>query len=801
MLLEAEDIDRTRIFLTSRWTTDLTGPELVRNFLPALIQAGEKDLACRLLTVILDYSWVQRAGKQVAEPLVSSFWLKEGLNRSLGEVARLVPLEAARIAIDRIDSIVEKEPLSFYIGWIPSIEEPFSEHEKDRYENILVWVARECLIAASRVDPDGTIALVERILAKELPIFKRIALYVIAKEWQHLSPAFWACVSQSLLTEPFVGPELRQLSELHFHSFAEQQKAQWLDWIESASYPLPEHVIGKPDLELRHTAGQKVDWLGPLRGSGHEPALEMFKRYRRIAQRDPIELSPVGTVRTVDMKDETTVASERLARLDARAIAEALKEPTSSTLRIDTWSQEAALKRAVEEDSHKFDSDLSTFLELGPGYVHAVLWGLTDAWKAGGGIEWESVLDFCESVVREEKFWHPTTEGGSAERMQIVSQVADLITAGTREDSHAFGPHLLPVAEGILLFILTRTHPGLPEGLKLSSAVLNSPFGAVLRALINYSLRVARLNKELPEKRRWVDAIREEFTRRLDRSRYDSIEFSVTLGQYLPNLYHLDRSWVEENVDIIFPVESDEHWGAAFGGYLVSSTVYNEIYELLRRHGHYDKGLVTPLHDRDLDRRLVQHLCIKYLEGREPLGDPESLFERLISAWDATRIDDVVTYFWMQRERPDAGDREKIIALWERIAIHYLHKEGLSEEEQLLVSNLLRLTPFLELIDDASLERLRFSLPYIEKGHNTSFLVEYLRPLADVSPSTVTAIYLQMFDYGIYPDFDKAHIVATVEALYQAGHQLGGDSISRSYLMRGYDFLQDVYSRHQAPVT
>ena len=102
-----------------------------------------------------------------------------------------------------------------------------------------------------------------------------------------------------------------------------------------------------------------------------------------------------------------------------------------------------------------------------------------------------------------------------------------------------------------------------------------------------------------------------------------------------------------------------------------------------------------------------------------------------------------------------------------------------------------------DLIDDTSMEWLSLSLRYIETGHNTSFFVEYLRALVNASPNRVTAIYLEMFENGIYPDFDKAHIVSTVEALYAAGHHEGGDSISRSYMIRGYDFLQDVYSRHQ----
>ena len=104
--------------------------------------------------------------------------------------------------------------------------------------------------------------------------------------------------------------------------------------------------------------------------------------------------------------------------------------------------------------------------------------------------------------------------------------------------------------------------------------------------MVNYSLRYARLNCKDSENR-WKDSIKEEFTIRLEKEIGSSIEFSVVLGEYLPNLYYLDKHWVIANLERIFPKKNKVYWDAAFIGYLFySSTVYANMYKLLSQNEH-----------------------------------------------------------------------------------------------------------------------------------------------------------------------------------------------------------------------
>lgn len=91
--------------------------------------------------------------------------------------------------------------------------------------------------------------------------------------------------------------------------------------------------------------------------------------------------------------------------------------------------------------------------------------------------------------------------------------------------------------------------------------------------MINYSLRFARLSQKKGRKR-WVEDIKRYFTKCLDRDfEGSSFEFSVTVGEYLANLYYLDNKWVFENINRIFPKDDEEHWKAAFVGYLFTSSM------------------------------------------------------------------------------------------------------------------------------------------------------------------------------------------------------------------------------------
>ena len=152
-------------------------------------------------------------------------------------------------------------------------------------------------------------------------------------------------------------------------------------------------------------------------------------------------------------------------------------------------------------------------------------------------------------------------------RNWIISTTADLITERTSDDKHAFDPQLLPIVEKILMILVEKVEQRVSTLKDLRFDVLNSLRGRVFSAMVGYALRYARINNA-KQGIRWPRTVREDFTKRLDRSVEPSFEFSFTLGNYLPNLLYLDEEWVIENIARIFPKQDESRWEAAFSGYL-----------------------------------------------------------------------------------------------------------------------------------------------------------------------------------------------------------------------------------------
>ena len=174
-------------------------------------------------------------------------------------------------------------------------------------------------------------------------------------------------------------------------------------------------------------------------------------------------------------------------------------------------------------------------------------------------------------------------------RNWVLSAVADLIADGTKDDTHAFDAQLLPLAEEILLVLVEKAEPNIFTLIDSSLDALSSDRGRVFSATVDYALRFARTSESEYTDCRWPYSIRADFTKRLDRSVEPSLEFSWTLGFHLPYLSYLDEEWVYLNINHIFPQRNEDHWQAAFSGYLLHPNVREEFYLLLKAHGHYRK--------------------------------------------------------------------------------------------------------------------------------------------------------------------------------------------------------------------
>ena len=148
--------------------------------------------------------------------------------------------------------------------------------------------------------------------------------------------------------------------------------------------------------------------------------------------------------------------------------------------------------------------------------------------------DWAAVLEFIRHIFLSEQFWTERYEEGFNYRNWVLFAAADLISEGTKDDTHAFDARLLPLAEEILLILVDKAQQSVSTLDNLPTDVLNSDRGRVFSAMIDYALRFARTNESEYTDCRWPYAIRADFTKRLDRNVEPRLNSLIRLDFHLP---------------------------------------------------------------------------------------------------------------------------------------------------------------------------------------------------------------------------------------------------------------------------
>jgi len=772
-------IEFIRLALTSKWDTTLVASEIGNTLLPKLLQEKAESLVLNLLDIILSYKKIEKKSyfedKKTYEytSIMKEYWLNEALKKHKQKIAELCSIKAARIAIGKIKKILEEDISKFHNIWIPTIEGHPQTNFPDRYEYQLVHFVRDMFELS---EPQKIKEEIENLLKEDHPIFKRIAIHTINYHYKYLNELFWQWKGNPLEDE-LLKHELYELLKNNCSVFTKEQITKVLNWIESKNYYIPEEIKGKDQVN-KILAYKKKEWLSALLETKNSDVLSSYEKYNKI---NPSQLDHPGFVFWMETKVgyESQVAKDEFFIKTNEEIAENFR---STKEQIHAKGLSDSFKNCVLENPEKFTNNIKPFLNVPRIYQHALLWGLSEAWRLGKDINWQVVFDFIKNLITPDDFWDEKYSRFNY-RNWIISRIAELIEEGTKDDNRAFSPEFLPVAENILLILVEKT------------IVLNSTKGKIFSAMVNYSLRYARLYKRKNEER-WAENIKKEFTNRLNREIESSLEFSVILGEYLPSIYWLDKNWVIVNINKIFPIDNDIHWKSAFTGYLFySSRVYKDIYFLLRENGHYAKAIKSEFSEPYITERLVQHICIGYLEDWEKLEDEKSLIFQLIENKNINQILEIVRYFWMFGNKLTDKIKSKVKPLWKKI--YSLAKQNEENKEfQKIISDLSKWLVLIDEIDDEITEWLKLLVKYVDRDFDSTFFIEYLTKHASKTPKKVGEIYLEMLKAGIYPYYEQEQTQNIVRTLYENKEKEIADKICNLYGEKGYLFLKDIYKKY-----
>ena len=561
-------------------------------------------------------------------------------------------------------------------------------------------------------------------------------------------------------------------------------------------------------LTSRVTVARRRKWLSLLLETGSEKVATAYQKYDQLHKAN-VEAANKGNAATMPKSGAIgpvkPIITEELSAMSNIEIAAYLKGYMEEDIGMPVLEGRGlanTLTECVAANPQRFTDNLLPFQDVRNLYQSSLLQGCLDAWRNKKDFNWAALLGFIHQILLSKQFWTEQYNDGFNYRNWVFSTAADLISEGTKDDTHAFDTQLLPLAEEILLILVDKAQQSVSTLDNLPTDILNSDRGRVFSAMVDYALRFARTNASEHTDCRWPYAIRADFTKRLDRSVEPSLEFSWTLGFHLPYLWYLDKEWIRLNINRIFPQQAGDHWQAAFSGYLLHPSVREEFYLLLKAHGHYRKALNTHFADAEVLNGLVRHICTGWIEDSETLDDKTSLIYQLIHSGNPNLLAGVVYFFSRRADNLSDQVKVKVIPAWCAL-FEVLSQHSNEVVYQNVLVSLLGWLGLIDKIDAEVLSWVKAAIGDLGKvpnyGLTLSRFIKALRKHAPRTPQLVGEIYLQIPQRIVWDlQVEKDDIIATVRILYNNNRYKNiADVICNRFGESGVDFLRPVYEKYQ----
>ncbi|MBC8493118.1 MAG: ATP-binding protein, partial [Chloroflexi bacterium] len=541
------------------------------------------------------------------------------------------------------------------ILWRSAIEDHPQNSSIRNIKELLAEAIRD-LLQEVAADDDAR-QIIERYLDHQYSIFRRLAIHVVRLHPKHYGDLLISLFSERAnLDDPNIHHEFYLLMESAFDKAPSEVQRQLLEWIVEGEPP-ERLELSKQRYKQHHGGAEAPDnlvrswkeyWtLTRLRALRNQdlPAEYKSKLDTLVATLGEPEHPSFLMYTTVSWSGAVSPKSkEDLLAMAPEEVLEYLRQyvQPQDPLAPSLEGLLNVFRAVVQERAEEYATLAQRFLESGvrPVYMYHLLWALEEAWKADRSFDWGPLLTFCEEVVQrggEEQGEQPRTSFETS-YAAAQGQVANLLREAVRRDDHTIPQEHMPRVRDILLRLLHHPDPT-PEyeqqyggdNMDPATLSLNTVRGKAMHALIAYALRRARLidsQTQLEEggieAQRLESEVREALTQKLDKTRDPSLAVHSIFGQYLSNLYYLDREWLTEHLPGIFPTEAERraYWRAAWNSYISFNPLYSNLYGLLRVE--YRRA-VEQLPEKTEGRAgferanesLAEHLMIAYWRGLE----------------------------------------------------------------------------------------------------------------------------------------------------------------------------------------
>jgi len=804
-IVTVEDMDLVPIWLSSRFDHSTIVVALDEGPLKRFLASDCSEdwaKATRLLGHCLAVRWhvEERRGINEEEPVpvVDPYWLERLIGHHASDLGRKSRGDAAAVLRDVVREVFSRGGRASWSYLVrPAVEDHSQNQSWRTADNAIVEGLRDVLLGWCDVDPVGVMPFVNDMLHADVEMLRRIGIYILDKRWNLFCELYSEVVPK--LYDAGHMHELYKLLASHFEEFDDDQKTVTIEAIRNI--PVPEGEDGDDRLKrIQHR------WLSAVSGTTYEPAAAWLAELAadpHVAIPDHPEF--ITYIETSLGPGPTPYqVQELVAFAEQRLIVERLNafQPQDSWRGPSTEALVETLEEAVMAAPASFMRVLPLFIDAASRYKHGLVRGFKRLWDTPRDQQppadwdeiWRRLMGFFEELFQNPEAGRTTDGGDESAHNGLVSAIADLLRAGSRDDDHAYPQVLLPRGWALLEILANRAEAvqRAEEGDPMTRAI-NSPKGRTIEALFGHALRECRLSDK--ESRSHADAwarMRPLFDRELEKCENGNYEFSTLAGAYIANLDYISSDWLRSKLPQLFPADRPATFGCALGG-LAYSAPTRRTYVMLRDARVIDAALRLQLKDRAPREKLIEQVVLGYLWNEEAIDSP-----RLSYLFDSNLIDDLEIASWflwrVRGERLSTEQVAKIIAFWDR-CIAWAQSQPNPPAK--LLSSLATLAWSLRDAEGRNRELLLAVAPHVTIGHTSHEFLKELVRLVEVSPDEISEVLGKLIE-TYEPAYDYEGVVKTLVARLA---ELGQRPAALAYCgrLRSVNGMRELFEELRGP--
>lgn len=693
---------------------------------------------------------------------------------------------------------------SFGFNSIRKLDDRYSTGEK--VLTVFSLIFRDLLDEQAKQNPEKAMKMLNTICFDSkyrIPFYRRISLYVICENWETTKTLFWELVKVN--------------DKLHIFSYYKYQKELFdllnrnQKALNSEEIKIIESIIDQGKQVEVEEQGEKENEYWKLGWYSALKDIEPFKdKYLSLSKELNItseHYESLGEIR-VRSGSVSPIPKNDLLEKSNQEIAQYIKtfNPQRSFDEPSISGLSETFGGAIEAEPEKFASEIELYQEIPYIYSYRMLNAFGEAWKKQKTFNWEKVLQYCLTTLKNPKFYGEElkieNDDWHAKSDWVVGSIANLITDGLQNDKHAFDINLLSPAKEIVQIIihnLKRVDDLKETNMDYPTYSLNSTAGKSLRALLDYSLHRARNLFKREDKEKWEVDIKSLFEETLQKGIIDGF---ILEGMYFEQFCFLDYEWIIEQVKKLYKSENRE-WLAFMGGFAFGKPPYNkELYTIF--YPHYERAIENNIKFKSFNNNgLVRHLTAFYFWKYETLSSEKLLFKFLNYA-SSDQVGELINFIWRQENYPKTLSeleqkefQQIIIDLWKFLSDKY--EDSHIEEEQKNLAMLSNWIVFIPELNEGYTSLILKSCKHIDKIHSTHELLENIVALKTKGNPTTTAKaiakILSSLNFRDYmASYDQEFIKDLVSFLFANGQkQIAAEFCNTMAAVHQQFFLREIY--------